>query len=33
MTLYMGSIAQSDQKGFTWLDHRQVSFFALSALG
>jgi AcrR family transcriptional regulator len=32
MTLYMGSIAQSDQKGIIWLDHRQVSFFASSAL-
>jgi AcrR family transcriptional regulator len=32
MTLYLGSIAQADQSGKIWLDHRQVSYFALSAL-
>ena len=32
MTLYLGSIAQADQAGKIWLDHRQVSYFALSSL-
>jgi AcrR family transcriptional regulator len=32
MTLYLGSLAQADQAGKIWLDHRQVSYFALSAL-
>ena len=32
MTLYLGSIAQADRAGKIWLDHRQVSYFALSAL-
>jgi hypothetical protein len=32
MTLYLGSIAQADPAGKIWLDHRQVSYFALSAL-
>lgn len=32
MTLYLGSIALADQAGKIWLDHRQVSYFALSAL-
>ena len=32
MTLYLGSIAQADQEGKIWLDHRQVSYFALSVL-
>jgi AcrR family transcriptional regulator len=32
MTLYLGSIAQADQAGRIWLDHRQVSYFAMSAL-
>ena len=32
MTLYLGSLAQADQAGKIWLDHRQVSYFASSAL-
>jgi AcrR family transcriptional regulator len=32
MTLYFGSLAQTDQVGKSWLDHRHVSNFALSAL-
>lgn len=32
MTLYFGSLAQADPAGKSWLDHRQVSYFALSAL-
>lgn len=32
MTLYLGSLAQADLAGKIWLDHRQVSYFASSAL-
>jgi AcrR family transcriptional regulator len=32
MTLYLGSLAQADLTGKIWLDHRQVSYFASSAL-
>ena len=32
MTLYLGSLAQADLTGKIWLDHRQVSYFAMSAL-
>jgi AcrR family transcriptional regulator len=32
MTLYLGSLAQADQAGNLWLDHRQVAYFAMSAL-
>jgi AcrR family transcriptional regulator len=32
MTLFLGSIAQADQTGKIWLDHRQVAYFASSAL-